>query len=90
MKSLMTVATIAVGSSLALPASAQTPTPRDPGQTSPLAARDAGQTSPLAARYTGQSSPLAAKDTWQEVAFGEESGPGVAAGEAEHRQRRRR
>ena len=58
MKSLLTAVTVAAGLSLALPAFAQTPTPRDPGQTSPLAARDAGQTSPLA-KDPAKDSPLA-------------------------------
>src|SRR5258705_12923763 len=63
MKSLMTATTVAVGLGLALPAFAQTPTPRDPGQESPLAQKS----SPLAQRQPnqrdpGQESPLAQRD----------------------------
>src|SRR4029078_7537743 len=73
MRSLITAAPVALGLGLALPASAQVSTPRDPGQTSPLAARDAGQTSPLA-KDPAKDSPLAAKDAGQESPLAKDPG----------------
>jgi hypothetical protein len=65
MKSLLTASAVIIGLGLTSPASAQTPTPRDPGRSSPLAARDTVQTSPLA-KDPAKDSPLAAKDVGQE------------------------
>ena len=59
MRSILTAATLAIGLGLALPAAAQTTTPKDAGRDSPQAKVDAGQTSPLAKEDAGQGSPLA-------------------------------
>ena len=59
MKSILTAAAFAAGVGLALPALAQTTTPKDPALTSPLAKADARQGSALAAKDPAQESPLA-------------------------------